>query len=360
MKNPILLVALPLSCAVALAQTQTQTSPKGYGSVEGNGSHGYVIAATDGLRYQQVDSTWRGTPVANLASLAFRRDGALATNTTYASRTLNQVSVVLSHATMSALSGNFAANYKGAATTVFTPKNVNAPDWSTKPATAPAPFDLKLTFDQQWSYNGTDDLLWEIQIGSVSTLAGPVTNYPLDYQSATGAYETVAYGAAIGTGCLAKGQTTRRFVLGTTVHDRAGSFGLRASANFGPPSTAFVAFLDVSDPNQTVPGLCAVVHALPTVMIPLGTSSSTGSVGSTRVDNIPFVAAAIGGSVYMQAFGLDNSQSTIQIAASQGERLTIPAVPSLPNVGRIYAYSTFGASPVQGPIPGGVIASFSY
>ncbi len=355
-----LAVCLVLHAVSAALPAQTFTSPKGYDAVEAAGSHGHVLGSIPGLRWQQLDASLRGTPVANLQSIAFRRDATLATNVVYGPRTLGQLSVVLAHANLAAISTDFGANYEGAPTTVFGPKDVSAPDWSAKPAMAPAAFDLKLTFDQTWSYNGSDDLLWEVVVGTVAPLPTVLVNYPFDFQAQSGAFESKADGVAVGTGCLAKGQASRRFWLGTTVYNRAASLGLRAAVNFGPPAAAIYAFLDVANANLTVPGLCGVLRAYPTLVLPLGTASSGGSAGSVSLDGIPIVAGAIGGTFYMQAFAFDDSQSGFQVAVSQGERLTVPGAPALPTVGRVHGYPVFGGNAVAGPFAGGVIAQFGY
>ena len=105
-------------------------------------------------------------------------------------------------------------------------------------------------------------------------------------------------------------------------------------------------------------GLCAPLRALPSILLGLGTASSGGSVPAAFVERIPYDASVIGQNLYLQAAGLDDTQTGIQIALSQGERLTVPANPTLPGVGRVHAYSVLGARGTYGPWTGGVIAQF--
>ena len=342
----------------AAAGAQSFTSPRGYATVEGGGTFAHVLASTDALRWQQIDATVRGAPAPNLGSIAWRRDGQLADNAAYGARVVQQMSVVLAHSTLATIDRDFARNYRDQPVVVFTPKNVNAPDWTRRPAAAPAPFDFRLTFDQQWSYNGTDDLLWEVRVAQVSGAPGAVSNYPFDFQPMTGSFSLKQDGVALGTGCIAKGQTTRRFFLQATLYDHGTSFRLRHSTHVGPRAAPVVTFLDVQDQNQTIPGLCAPLRAAPTVILGLGTASAGGAVPAVEIANIPYDAAALGRNVYAQAAGLDDSQAGIQVAVSQGERVTVPANPTLPGTGRVFCYSVLGATTVQGPWGGGVIAEF--
>jgi hypothetical protein len=353
------LLCLPVVCLPLRAQ-QSFTSPRNMESVEGSGSHGYVLGAASGARWQQVDGTLRGAGFQNVQSIAFRRDGLLATNAAFGARVLQQVSVLMSHATLPAVRKDQSTNYKDTPVLVFTPRDVNAPDWSVRPAAGTAPFDLRLPFDTPWSYNGTDDLLWEVRIQDVAVAPTTVSSYPFDFVPGPGALQQTTYGVALGQGCLATGQTQNRFTLHASLANEMSRFRLRHSTNFAPGSAAVVTFVDFSDPNLTVPGLCAVLHALPTVLLDLGIGSTTGAVPSRYVE-IPYEPAAIGFSLYLQAVAADAGQGALPIAVSQGSRVTVPAPPSLPGVAHAVSHARpGGVLRYEAVAPGGIVARFEH
>jgi hypothetical protein len=343
----------------APAAAQTFTSPKGYDTVEASGSHSHVLGAVDGLRWQQVDATLKGAGYQNLSSIAWRRDGVEADNTAWGARTFQQLSVVLAHATLGSMSNDFGANYKDAPVVVFTPKDVSAPDWTQKPAAAPAPFNLRLSFDRAWSYNGQDDFLWEVVSQRVIPMPATLRSYGFDYQPVSGTFTQTAHGAALGTGCLVTGQSSR-FVLSVTVENQGARLRLRHSVNFGPRNAPVFTFLDGADANQTVPGLCAPLRALPTVVLPLGGSSPTGSAASAYVTVVPYDPAILGRDLYLQAAGADGGQAGLPFAVSQARRVTLPARPALPVVGRVHSWLVGSTRVTYGPWPGGVVAQFQH
>ncbi|MCA8969438.1 MAG: hypothetical protein KDC95_06630 [Planctomycetes bacterium] len=354
-------IAVLVACFAATSSLSAQsfTSPSGLASTDGSGAFVHVLGAAPKLRMQQIDSSNKSTTARTLTSLAFRRDAALATSTDFGARVLENLSITMSHAQLSTISRDFDANYKDKPVIVFAPKNVNTPDWSSKPATAVAPFDFKLTFDTPWIYNGTDDLLFEVSIEKVTSAPTVLTSMPCDLQKQTGSFATSLRGATFGTGCIAGGQTTR-FVLATQMHNTSARFVVQASANFGPKKSAALLMLDFVDQNISAPGVCAVVHALPTLILPLGTTSDNGAIAATRESGLPYVPSAIGASLYFQAWAIDATQSGIGIAFSQGQRQTIPSTPTLPATGRVYAYDVAGCVLPQGPYAGGVVTQFEY
>jgi len=66
---------------------------------------------------------------------------------------------------------------------------INLPSWVNKPATAPAPFDAIVPFQNAvFVYDGKEDFIWEIEITKIDTQAG---NYYCDRQpSSTGTSST--------------------------------------------------------------------------------------------------------------------------------------------------------------------------
>ena len=106
------------------------------------------------------------------------------------------MTVVMAHTKASADSTNYAANYLHPATTVFGPRDVSAPDWSAKPRSAPPAFDLRVLFDRPWTYNGTDDLLWEVRVASTVPTPTTITSYPDDLHRLGASARRIGDGAA--------------------------------------------------------------------------------------------------------------------------------------------------------------------
>ena len=128
------------------------------------------------LRMQQAMADWMGPPQ-KIASILFRRDGYLAANPDYAARTL-EVTVTMSEVAATGVTGTFANNYGVPPVTVFTKKNVQAPDAKALPNRAPAePWNFEIVFDTQFNYSGSRALLYELVVTNTSA---PGKSYPLD------------------------------------------------------------------------------------------------------------------------------------------------------------------------------------
>ena len=173
------LLALGL-VSVSLSAQTTFTSPFGYDTTEGATNHAYILGGQLGLTWQQIDSTLRGK-VLSVKSIAWRRDATLATSANYVKRTM-EVEIFLANSELTKISKTHSANYVGTPTQVVKKKTVNAPDWTTAPTTAPAPFDFKVPFDTGWVFLGKNDFLWEVRVTKNSYTGGVFSNYPYDFQ----------------------------------------------------------------------------------------------------------------------------------------------------------------------------------
>ena len=340
----------------------TFTSPKGFDTTEGATNHNYILASKVGLTFQQLDGTNRGT-VAALKSIAWRRDGTGATNTTYTARQL-EMEVLMADTIVANVSTVHSANYKNPPTVVFTKKMVNAPDWTQMPVSAPAPWDLKAPFDTSWVYLGIDDFVWEVRVTQNSAVTGTTGldyGFDFDYIGQSGAtFSAAATATNIGTGCISTGRTAA-FSLAGSLNTHANRLRLVASGSNAPSSTTVVLFVDAVDSNLTVPMLCGVARALPTLTFPLGTSSATGSVASVTFDNLPFAPYFVGVPLVMQSVAIDMGQAGFPVSLSNGRRYVIAAPPS--NVGTIarvdsYLSGTTTTAPSQWT--GGLITQFAY
>jgi hypothetical protein len=270
----------------------------------------------------------------------------------------------MAHSAVGLTSTNYNGNYVGQPTTVFTPKLVNLPDWTPAGSGAgPEPWSIVVPYDQVWSYNGNDDLLWEVRYTS-NTAVAPGTasaNYHNDFQAATGAFSTSTSGTTLGTsGCVATGRTSAMSLTGT-FYNHGSKFRYTQAVSNAPSSTAVVVNLDLFDSNLTVPGLCHTLHASPAINYVLGTSSATGAVSTVTVDNIPYNPAIVGTNLFFQALSIDPGIAPLPFVLSNGRQYTIPADPSLPAVSRVYQYPlASGALTDSGPWTGGIVTRFEY
>ncbi len=353
------LLALGL-LSVSLAAQGTFTSPLGYDTREGATDHAYILGSKLGLTWQQIDSTLRGR-VLSVKSIAWRRDGGLATSANYVKRTM-EVEIFLANSELTKISKTHSANYVGTPTQVVKKKTVNAPDWTTVPTTAPAPFNFKVPFDTGWVFLGKNDFLWEVRVTKNSYTGGVFSNYPFDFQYVVASSSfnnnpsTPSTSTMLGSGCTARGQTSP-FRLSTVLYNHGIKFRLQNSATNGPPTTQVNVYLGIKDPNLAIPGWCERIHVDPVLLLSLGKTSTTGAVGPTTLDNIRYDKNLVGFSIFAQAGALDPGQGVFIL--SNGVKFAAAADPNYPKVGRVYTYNTSSGTTTSGPWTGGIIAQFT-
>jgi len=334
------------------------TSPAGLLTTEGSSNHNYILFRYNQMRWQQIDSTSVGTAYGNISGIAWRRDATGATNSAYAARTVDMVVLLADGVGVGEVGTDYDNNYLGTPTavvgTIGNPRTVNLPDWTQQPPSAPAPFDAVVAFDQTWSYSGVNNLLWEVR-GDNNSQVG--TNYQNDFEATAGSFSSSSTGTATGTGCTATNRTSA-FAISTTFYNYATSMEIRYSCTNAEPSMPVFAFLGFADPNLNI-GLCANLRTSAEVSLPLGVSSSTGSVASMYFP-IPYVAQLIGTPTFSQLACPDAGFSP-PVILSSGRMVAMPADPSLPSVARVYQYTVNGTSLVDsGPWTGGIVTRFQY
>jgi hypothetical protein len=351
--------AAALAASAIQAQTPTFTSPKGLDTVEGNSNHDYIMFRYNKMRFQQIDSTNTGAGPRVLKTIAWRRDGTVTgtARNDWVARTTD-MTVILSEAVpMGSATVNFNTNYLGQPTTVFTTKNVNLPDWTALPTTPPAPFDFKLTLDVPWLYAGVNNFLWEVQSDNLSLLS---SDYGNDYETSTGTFTPASNsGTILGVGCVVP-PNTLPFLLSNTVYNHASKFRIVTSGSRGPANSPALLFADAIDSNLTVPGLCTTLHAMPTLIIPLGVTSGTGAIASTTTDNLAYDPSLVGAQVFFQAMALDTAQPGIPIALTHGRVNTIPNPPTPPVTARLYEYSTGTSMRAPSIWTGALVTQYEY
>ena len=122
--------ALLSSCCAAAGAQGPLTSPSGYLASEGDSFHPWLVATE--RRFQQVDATHRGAAHPALRSIAFRRDATLHAGYTQPSKTFD-LTVLMGYSDLATFGTTFAANYKGAPTTIVQPRQVSVPTWTPAP-----------------------------------------------------------------------------------------------------------------------------------------------------------------------------------------------------------------------------------
>ena len=310
-----------------LAAQSSFVSPNGLATTEGNSNNTFPWNNT--FHYQQVHGDVRGAPQV-IKGQAHRRDG---TSTTVSLPRTFDLQIWAGEGTFGAttITGTFASNYAAAPTQVFTRKMVNAPDWSTRPTTPPAPFDFVLTYDTPYSYSGSLDLIWEMAIHATSLTSSYVTDAHTmgNVSSST---------TILGTGCVATGRTSAMsHTASYTNNPFTDQLLVTLSATNAPANAQGVFLLGASNPMLPLPGFCGTSPTLFTdgqLQLP-ATASATGAMTTgtlaVRWNNI-FTAAQL----FTQAAAIDPGLPG-GLAISNGRAVTLAAMPAPGRYARIYA-----------------------
>lgn len=325
-------LTLLLATATPLA-AQDATSPRGLVTTEGDASH-FVLFHPGYERFMQIDDTWTGHAAAGLRAIGFRRDGVIANPLATARRV--DLTVRLGRSDYAAAGNDFAANWAVPPTTVFTRKTINVPDWSSVAATAPAAFDLVLPFDTLHSYDGSTALAFELVMENTTGTSSA------DVDAERG---TLPFRQAVGTtfdfGCYIRGESSE-MAHSLTVQNHGPShpqYGIRLGIGviYAPAMQLAVANLDLSDPALVLPGLCAPIHALPLISLPLGVTSATGVI-LPRWFDVPHSPTLEGAHLFTQAIALHPQAAGIPVALSDRRDVIIPQSPRpSPACGYLYA-----------------------
>ena len=296
-----LILALILALAVAApAQTTSFTSPKGFQSTEGN----TVFYFSLDRRYQCLDATNLGT-VMNLNALALRRDGYLTGGSTGAHSFVDlKVGVA---APLTRIFSNPDRNLVGKPTRVMR-KSFQFPDWSVRPTTPPAPFNLVFPFSTPFLYLGARPLVWDMSLSGSNDIL-PVDR---DFDSTAGWGQTIA-----GTPCGGFKQRLRFGNAGAS----AKQFGmfLGCSASGAPANATTLLSLDVRKTSLKIPGWCGMLAVAPTVLVPFDRSTATGKVPE-QIFASPFDNNVSGAALFGQLAALQAGSVQLSDAA----KVTMP------------------------------------
>jgi hypothetical protein len=284
------LVGLAAFSTPALAQGFF-TSPIGLAEHEGNGISAVNFGTYAGSRMQFLDGNQKGTARPNLKSIRLRRDSYQPPNTTAGARTID-LGIVMAHTNQAAPSTTFATNYlNNQSTQVYTVKTTNLPDLTAQPVT-PAPWSITLLFDAMFSYDGVNDLLWEV--------TGANNSAPSTYYLDTATNGSIAGGGSGGfqyngwTACIVPPNTAQFDIIASTFGtDAANLTSVRWYAQRGPVSSPGALGLGLNDPNLVGP-FCAPLRVTPLIAIPVMTDAS-GNIGSSAAPilvSFPFPGSA--------------------------------------------------------------------
>ena len=306
------------------------------------------------FRYQEVHTSWVGKPVKVLLQAGFRRAGNRPTTASAVARKADITFTVGYGASGTFSKTSFAGNFKANTAKIVFPKtNVSMPAWTSKPTTAPAPFNVIIPFKTVFTYDGKQDIVWEINYEN-PTVTGATTYY-CDRASAV-AYLSDA-GVSIGTGCTATGQTLSHYhnatiynygPNGTTYKMRLYLFASRNPAN-APVTVA----LGVRNLNAQIPGWCNKIYPSPVLYVPMGTSTATGTVTS-NYQSFPHTPTAIGVKIYSQAFAPDAKQTGL-VSLSNADSFTMPNDPAGTARTWKYVYQLSTAATLNGPYTAGSV-----
>lgn len=314
------------------AFAQTETSPKGQLTIEGgwrnNSSFGYYTSAYNyGISYLQVDATNLGQ-ARNLKGLSVRRDGTIATNTSYVGRTI-KISMRMAHADWSKVKPNTPQQETEVLATPWTmvinDKTLNLPSYVQAPVSGTAPFDTLMQLDSQFSYNGTQALAFQFLTSPSSDLVVNFSAYPVDafYQG-----PSIAPQANYGIGCQATGQTQKMGHNSQLLnYGPNGTTSWELSSWSAPANAPIVTVLGLSNPDLAF-GACEKLYAQPDVTLN-GMTNGNGSLNLTLL--FAHKPEFVGAKLYSQCAAYDAGQAPYPVAISGGMRVIYPADPVRPN-----------------------------
>ncbi len=298
--------------AGTLAGQTTAYSPAAFATVEGSTSSTLPFSSAP-FHVLQVHGDLRGS-VNLYSSIAFRRDG-VSTATTGLSRTID-MEMFAGEAVYPNIDLTFAANFVMPRVPVVMRRMVNTPNWQIA-ASTPAPFDFTIPFDVPYLNSGLLDFAWELLAYSNSG-----TSTDLMRADATLSTFTQSGSQFLGTECTATGQTTGYQLLGSMRASANGELLFIAQGlNLPAGTTANVLMIGATNPNLTVPGLCAPITSSGEVILPMP-PAPTGFWTSTLY-TFPHLPAFVGAHFIEQAASYDPGQPGIPIVLTRGRDFTI-------------------------------------
>jgi hypothetical protein len=317
--QPTLLAVLALA-PVALGQGQFLPSPASLASSPGNDT--LPISAGTGTRWQQVHADLIGPPRL-LLGLRLRRDELPFQLPTAGPRSID-VEVWLGEGNYNSAGTDFAANFTSTPVQVVPPGPLQLPDWRAAGSGAGS-FDLVVPFAVPFAYSGQNALVVEVRIVNdqqPSHLADGFADVgqglpTLDLgQGCSGGLLPLRVSASLDTGWAPPLQPVVRLGL---------------QALFAPAGLPAFFLVGTTNNSLFVPGLCTILVPSLDLVVPAVTQA-VGPITVTQAPTtvLPFVPAIAGLQLFVQAGAIDVAQPGLPFVLSQGQRLTVAALPPAP------------------------------
>ncbi len=308
-----------LLLAIPVAAQKTIVSPIGYDKKEGSSNNTFPWYRI--FHYMQVHDDLKNNPML-VKGQAHRRDGTLGNMNAAGPRTI-EIALWLGEADYSKVTSTYASNWASKPTNAFPKGNLNLPDWVQKPAAAPAPFTLIIPYKTPVPYTGKLALAWE----AVITQVGSQGVYPADAVSDP-AWNQGAY-KALGTGCLATGQTRamRTSAYWYTFSSPSQRIRHNVYASYGAKNAPAAILIGFSNPNLPLP-LCGGGKTLFTSgAVIISTTSDANGAFRTPSLYVPWNPAFAGMKTFTQAVSVDAGQKPIPVAISNGVEASVATMP---------------------------------
>ena len=349
------LAPVVLALAVApLAPAQiAHTAPAGFLNTTTGGSTGQPFSAQVSTRTQVCHPSLIGTPIPGIIALNWRRDITSFRGTNVARTVV--LDMAMGHGDIGAFDEVFAANFTVNRAQVVTGRSVNLPDtlFLQGNQVNPEPWSSRVPLDQPFSYDGVNALVLELAVRSTTS---PNNGYYVDAGTfgAGGQMLNLRYGSTNDTGCTATGRSGPMF-LSTTAYSHVQGRMMRVGASIAraPASMPVVLYVAATDANLTIPGLCARLHALPQIELPLGGADAAGAIAE-QFFRFGYVPSLLTSSLAVQAVALDAGQAGLPVVVSNDQTLRWPTAPTTAP-GQAYTQAADLVSPHGTPVAiGGV------
>ena len=312
---------------LAPAAAQGLVSPVATGSAEGNYDNSLPFGYGGAQQaYLQIHEDLAGR-AGTFARLAVRRDGEYATNAGLVAKTVTASLWFGQGVPIANLTATFASNFAAGRTQVCSNRVFNMPDWTQRPTSAPAAFDVLVPLDTPFPWTGAGPFAWEMRVHSMSS------THPMFADAVRTDDAANASGQTYGLPCPMTGGTI--WATSSFASSRRTGHVLQWSLQTPRRAVPAVIWFGLQSTSTPLPGLCRPVLADPLIAMPGTTRSGDG--GFEAQAYVPSYSPWLAGlRTFAQGAVADAGRAdVIQIALSAGMDNTIPGVPA-PPVARLY------------------------
>jgi hypothetical protein len=312
----------------APAGAQALIAPAVANGVEGNYDNSLPLGFGGAQQaYQQVHADLAGR-AGTFARLSLRRDGVYATNPALLAKTLTASMWFGEGRPIASMTTSFANNFVAAPSQVLAARTISVPDWTQRPASAPAAFDVLIPLDAPFTWNGAGSFAWEMRVHAMTA------THPMFADALRTNARASSSGFNYGTACTLTGGSMQLFG-GATANLGVGH-GINLTLMTPRNSAPALLWFGVTQTNLSVPGLCRPVVADLAVLLP-GATDASGMYGLS-LPITPYRPALAGLTVVAQGAVADVGRADpIPVALSAGLRMALPAVTPPPVARRYHA-----------------------